>query len=297
VPEFYLPLRALGSDFHAGMSGAVAAERVFAVLDAPPPVVARSVRRLPEGAPLEIACRGIVHTYPGALQPALAGLDLLWRPGECIAVVGASGAGKTTLLRALLRLLDPQSGAILVDGVPLQELDLDWWRRQIAYVPQEPTLFPGSVLENIRLGRGDASPEEVEAAAREARAQAFIEQLPRGYATPVGEGGRPLSGGQRQRLAIARALVRRAPLLILDEPTVRLDAEADRDVSLALRDLARGRRALIVAHRLSTAELADRIVVLAGGRVVEEGPPERLRRTGDLYPRLRRSYFRLSEVP
>ncbi len=296
VPEFYLPLRGLGSDFHAGMSGAVAAERIFALLEAPQAVATCGARRLPAGTPLEIRLRDVAYSYPGAGPPALTDLDLTWRQDETLAVVGPSGAGKSTLLRLLLGFAVPGRGEILVDGVALGDLDLDWWRRQIAYVPQQPTLFLGSVADNIRLGRPDASQEEIEKAARLARAHGFISALPEGYATQVGEGARTLSQGERQRIALARALATRAPLLVLDEPTASLDAETDAAISAAIADVARGHRALIVAHRLSTAERASRIAVLAAGSVAEEGTPQELRRHGVIYRSLVRSYYAVAEV-
>jgi len=296
VPEFYLPLRALGSDFHAGMGGAAAAERIFALLDRPAPVAAAGKGRLPAGAPCEITLRDVTYRYPDTEKPALSGLDLSWHHGETLAVVGPSGAGKTTLLRLLLGFLEPQAGEVLVDGVPLRELDLDWWRRQIAYVPQQPTIFPGSVLDNILLGRPDASRQAVEAAARTARAHDFCKALPQGYDTVIGEGGLALSQGERQRIALARALVSGAPLLLLDEPTQSLDAESDAQISAAIADVAEGRRALIVAHRLSTAERAARIAVFAAGGVAEAGTPEELRRHGVIYRSLIRSYYALQEV-
>ena len=296
VPEFYLPLRALGSDFHAGMQGAAAAERIFELLDQAPARRPQGAGRLPQGAPLEIRLEGVSYTYPGAASPALHALDLTWRPGEALAVVGPSGAGKSTLLRLLLGFIEPQEGRVLVDGVPLASLDLDAWRRMVAYVPQRPTIFPGSVADNIRLGRADVAPAEVEAAARAAQAHDFIAALPKGYDTVVGEGGRALSQGERQRLAIARALATQAPLLLLDEPTASLDAASDAAVSEAVAAAARGRRALVVAHRLSTAERLSRIAVLAAGAVAESGTPEELRRHGVVYPGLIRSYYALEEV-
>ncbi len=296
VPEFYLPLRALGSDFHAGMGGAAAAERIFALLDAPSSAKASGRRRLPADAPLEITLRDVSCGYLGNEKPALHGLDLTWHHGETLAVVGPSGAGKTTILRTLLGFIEPQAGEVLIDGVPLQELDLDWWRRQIAYVPQQPTIFPGSVLDNIRLGRPDAPFEAVEAAARTARAHEFCKVLPQGYDTVIGEGGRALSQGERQRIALARALVSGAPLLLLDEPTASLDAESDAEISQAIAEVAQGARSLIVAHRLSTAERAARIAVLAAGSIAEEGTPEELRRHGVIYRSLIRSYYNLAEV-
>ncbi len=291
VPEFYLPLRGLGSDFHAGLGGAVAAERIFALLNTPSPAAEGGTRRLPPDAPLEIRLAGVHFRYPGAGKEALAHVDLDWTKGGSLAVVGPSGAGKSTLLRLLLRFAEPAAGEITVDAVPLRELDLAWWRQQIAYVPQTPTLFPGTIAENIRLGRADAAMAEVEEAAQAARAHEFISALPHRYDTVLGEGGLGLSGGEQQRIALARALLSRAPLLVLDEPTASLDAVSDAEASAAVAEVTRGRRALIVAHRLSTAERAARIVVLSAGCVVEVGTPAELRRHGVIYRSLIRSYY------
>jgi ATP-binding cassette subfamily C protein CydD len=296
VPEFYLPLRGLGSDFHAGLGGAVAAERIFALLDTPTAAAPTGTRRLQPNAPLEIRFAGVHYRYPAAAKESLAHLDLTWRKGEALAVVGPSGAGKSTLLGVLLRFVEPGAGEVTVDGVPLRELDLQWWRRQIAYVPQNPTLFPGTVAENIRLGRPDATMEEVEEAARAARAHDFVSALPERYETRLGEAGHGLSGGERQRIALARALLSHAPLLVLDEPTASLDTMSDAEVSAAIAEVTRGRRALIVAHRLSTAERAARIAVLSAGCIVEEGTPEELRRRGTIYRSLIRSYYAHAEV-
>jgi len=203
--------------------------------------------------------------------PALIGLDLDIAPGEKVALVGRSGAGKTTLLSLLMGFYRPQQGVVRLDGADIRTLDLAWLRRNVALVLQDAITFSASIQENIRYGRPDATSAEIEAAAAAAGLDEFVASLPDGYDTKVGERGARLSGGQRQRIGIARAFLKDAPILILDEPTSNLDAATERQIFEALERLARGRTTLIVAHRLSTAQRADRIAVLQGGRLIEQG--------------------------
>jgi ATP-binding cassette subfamily B protein len=223
--------------------------------------------------------------------PALERFSLRLAAGERVALVGPSGAGKSTVLALLLRFYDPQDGAIRVDGVDLRALEPRALRRLIAVVPQEPVIFAASVLDNVRYGRPEASRAEVERACGEASAAEFIERLPQGMDTPLGERGVTLSGGQRQRLSIARALLADRPLLLLDEATSSLDAESERLVQQALERLARGRTTLVIAHRLATVQHADRIVVLERGSVVAQGTHAELMRQGGLYASLARLQF------
>lgn len=220
----------------------------------------------------EIRFESVDFAYPSAPERrVLHGIDLHVRSGEHLAFVGASGSGKSTMANLLLGLYAPDHGRILIDGRPQSDWDMRWIRRQFAVVPQESLLLSGSVLDNIRFARPDATEAEVRAAARQANAEEFITKLPQGYATPVGERGVSLSGGQRQRLAIARAILRNPPVLILDEATSALDYDSERLIQDALDRLAHGRTVITIAHRLSTIRNAHRIVVLDAGRIVEEG--------------------------
>jgi ABC-type multidrug transport system fused ATPase/permease subunit len=235
----------------------------------------------------EIRFEQVCFAYPSAPERrVLHHVDLTIRPGEHIAFVGASGSGKTTLVNLLLGLYAPESGRVLLDGRPQSDWDLRWVRRQVAVVLQDNLLLSGSIFDNLRFARADASEEEVRAAARRANAEEFIAQLPQGYDTLVGERGLSLSGGQRQRLAIARAILRDPPVLILDEATSALDYESERLIQDALDRLATGRTVITIAHRLSTIRNADRIVVLEQGRIVEEGDFRSLSARGGAFARL-----------
>ena len=212
--------------------------------------------------------------------------ELIINKSELIGLVGNNGAGKTTLFQLLLRFYDGQSGRVMVNGVDVRNADLSALRAAMAFVPQEPAIFSGSALENIRYGRPNASDVEVIDAARAAAAHDFIHALPQGYLTVLGEKGIRLSGGQRQRIAIARAIMREAPILLLDEATSALDAESEQAVTQALDRLMVGRTTLIIAHRLSTVQRATRILVMDHGRIVAEGTHQSLMAAGGLYARL-----------
>jgi len=248
---------------------------------------------LPEPATGEVSMSAVQFAYPGRPDlPALKGFSLTVRPGETVALVGPSGAGKSTVFRLLLRFYDPQAGVVSVDGVDVRAADPVAVRGRFAWVSQEAPLFSGSANENIRFGREGASDSEIRAAADEAQALGFIEALPEGFDTPLGERGKSLSGGQRQRMAIARALVRDAPILLLDEATSALDAENERLVQAALDQAMQGRTTIVIAHRLATVLRADRIVVMEEGRVVQEGTHQSLMAQGGLYAHLAELQFR-----
>ncbi len=273
-----------------------ATERLMELLHAPSEIVSPAQPReftLPLRG--EISVQGLRFCYPSRPQTAaLDGLELQVEAGSSVAIVGPSGAGKSTLFDLLLRFYDPQQGRILVDGIDIRELDLENLRRQFAIVSQQPAMFTGNVRDNIRYGRPEATDDEVEAAARAAYADEFIEQLPQRYDSFLGEAGIRLSGGQRQRLAIARAILRDAPILLLDEATSALDAESERKVQLALEGLMRNRTTLIIAHRLATVKNVDTIVVLEAGRVVAQGSHLQLLESSPLYAKLAALQFAAS---
>jgi ABC-type multidrug transport system fused ATPase/permease subunit len=225
-------------------------------------------------------------TYQPGDPPALQEVTFAMARGQTVALVGRSGSGKTTVAHLLLRFWDPQHGRILLGGHDLRTFTLDELRRQVALVSQDTYLFNTSIRDNLRLGRSEATDAEIEAAAQQASAHAFIMSLPEGYDTRIGERGVQLSGGQRQRLAIARAILKDAPILLLDEATSHLDAENERLVHEALKRLMHGRTTLLIAHRLSTVRDADTIVVLDAGHVVEQGTHHALRAEGGVYARL-----------
>jgi ATP-binding cassette subfamily B protein len=240
----------------------------------------------------DIAFEGVTFRYPQ--RPDVAALEdfsLRVHPGETVALVGPSGAGKSTVFTLLLRFHDPQQGRITLDGIGLRDLDPAPLRDAIALVPQQPTLFAASAADNIRYGRLDATDAEIRQAAESAEADEFLDALPDGFASELGERGTRLSGGQQQRVAIARALLKDAPVLLLDEATSALDAQSERAVQHALENLMAGRTTLVIAHRLATVLMADRIVVMDAGRIVAEGTHQQLLAQGGLYAELARLQF------
>jgi ATP-binding cassette subfamily B protein len=276
------------------LRAAGASDRLNQLLNAEPTIKAPAQPQplpLPALGRLEFA--DVHFHYPTRPDTAaLNGLTLALRPNERLAVVGPSGAGKSTLFQLAQRFYDPESGSVLLDGVDLRQADPADIRQRIAMVPQETVIFAASARDNLRYGNWTASDDEIWEAARDANAEAFLRALPQGLDSFMGEGGARLSGGQRQRLAIARALLRRdAPLLLLDEATSALDAESERQVQDALERLMEGKTTIVIAHRLATVRQADRIIVMDGGRIVEEGRHAELADAGGLYARLARLQF------
>ncbi len=290
APEFYQPLRNLGTQFHAAMGAAEAARHIFEILETPAPSRPGPRVAVPETRPFALELRNLTFRYRPRDPPVLENLSLDLAPGERVAVVGPSGAGKTTLFRLILGFYQPTEGEILAQGRPIQRMDPEAWRRLIAWVPQRPYLFYGTVWENLRLASPEASDEEILQACQRAQAHDFIEQLPQGYDTLIGERGVRLSGGQAQRLALARALLRDAPLVLLDEPTAHLDRATEERIQETLERWTRGRTTLVIAHRLRTIRWVDRVVVLENGRLVEQGPPEVLLRKGGAFAELLAAY-------
>ena len=266
APELYQPLRQLGAQFHASVDGLAVAERMLAVLGAPPAVDDAGHTSAPSPARESVQLERVSFAYPGRPGRVLDALDLELFPGEWVGLVGESGTGKSTVAALLLRLRQPSEGRVSVGGVDLAECDAEAWRRQIAWLPQQPMLFRGSVAENVRLGDAHASDDAVRAAARLAGADDFVRRLPAGYETIVGDGGRALSAGEVQRVALARAFLRDAPFVILDEPTANLDPASAALVIDAVERLGAGRTVLLITHRPQAARHADRIVRLVAGR-------------------------------
>ncbi|MBA2535182.1 MAG: thiol reductant ABC exporter subunit CydD [Rubrobacter sp.] len=293
APEFYKPLRELGVQRHAGMEGSAAAERIIEILSTPVPVRQGSCAACLATDGISIELSDVGYSYPEGDRAALSDLTLVLPAGTRTALVGRSGSGKSTLVNLLMRFVDPESGTIRANGVEITDLPAKAWRENLALVPQRPHLFHGSVLENIRLARPGASREEVEGAAELAGAARFTRQLSDGFDTQIGERGARLSGGEAQRIAIARAFLKDAPVLVMDEPTSSLDPESERLIRTALERLAAGRTVLVVAHRLGTVRRADRIAVLDEGRLAAAGTHGELIQYSGLYASLVNAYGRV----
>ncbi len=285
APEFYIPLRMLGTRFHAGMNGTTAARKIFSILEL------ETREKRPESSQNSIqfsilSSSNLSYTYPDDTTPAIANITFDINAGEQIALVGASGAGKSTLTQLLLGFIRPSGGKLNVNGRDLSQILPEDWRQQIAWVPQNPFIFNASIAENIRLGKPDADMESVQDAAKAAHLHEFISSLPNGYETLVGEAGSRLSGGEAQRLALARAYLKDTPLLILDEPTSSLDPVTEAALEASTRKLMAGRTTITIAHRLNTIRQADKILVLDGGKLVEVGTHDKLIAKNGVYARL-----------
>lgn len=289
VPEFYVPWRSLGAKFHEGLKGASAAKEIFKMMEAPSPVMTGGDRVPVIPGPWPILWQDVSFTYLGRSMPAIAHLTLPIEPGEHLAIVGPSGSGKSTFVHLLMG-LNPFNGSIQVAGLPLWDLDLSWWRRQMTWVTQRPYLFDGTILENLQLVRPNMSPDDITKALVQSSAWDFVSSLPQGWDTPVGQEGFRLSGGQRQRLALARAFLLDTPIIIFDEPTQNLDLASEEALLGAMERLSRGRTTITIAHRLTTIARADRIMVMQGGRLAQWGSPAELRHEPGLYRSLIEAY-------
>lgn len=289
APEYYLPLRNLGASFHAGVAGTTAAARVYEILSipaAPGLHVSDAAGSTPRdealAGSLTLSFEDVHYAYADGDRPALNGITFSIQPGQQVGLMGRSGSGKTTVMQLVLRFIEPTAGRIVVNGRDVCALPVAAWRDRIAWVPQMPYLLAGSVADNIRLGRPDAPLEAVKHAAEMAHADEFIRALPAGYATPIGERGARLSGGQAQRLALARAFLQDAPVLLLDEATANLDPVTEAQVTAALDRLLADRTALVIAHRLHTLRKLLPIIVLDHGMIESMGSYEELTQGRDL---------------
>ncbi len=285
APDFYRPLRNLGTRYHARLDAIGAAEGLVKYLEQPTPERDRAIHPIPDGPGFSIDFDQVSLSYSSGVS-SLHMLTLNVTPGERLALVGPSGAGKSSVFNLLLRFADPESGSIRINGVDLEKIELDEWRRHIAWMPQRPHIFHGTLRDNVTLGFSDARQSDVDDAIEMAGASEFVSRLPDGLDTVVGERGQGLSGGQIQRIALARAFLRDAPLLLLDEATASLDEAAESGIGEAVDRLADGRTVLIIAHRLRTVRSADRIVVLDKGRIVESGIHDNLLHDNGLYAAL-----------
>jgi ATP-binding cassette, subfamily C, bacterial CydD len=283
APEFYLPLRSLGAHYHARMDAIASSERIIEILQSETYSDTHRSLEFNQRA-ISISIQNVSFQYQD--RPALNDISFNIPAAKHLALVGPSGSGKTTLVNLLLGFIQAEQGQILVNQLDLNHLVLESWRKNIAWIPQRPRLFSTTIAENVSLGLTDVSEEQVIQALHQAHAMEFVEQLPRGIHTPVGEGNQGLSGGQIQRLALARAFIRDPGLMILDEPTAHLDRHSESLIQQALQQYAKGRTVISIAHRLNTIQQADHIVVLDQGRVVQQGTHQQLQAQAGLYQQL-----------
>jgi ATP-binding cassette subfamily C protein CydD len=295
APDFYLPLRTLGMRFHAGMSGFSAAQQIFEILERPinqkKVILFASPAMQPfSEKPLELALKNVSFTYPGRTQPALDNVTFSLAPGKVTALVGKSGAGKSTIAHILLRFIEPDQGDILLNGKSIYGFEPDEWRRYVGWVSQNPHLFNGSLLENITFDSTLVDMPKVLEAARLAHVDHFVDGLIQGYETPVGESGARLSGGEAKRVALARAFYKKAPLLIMDEPTANLDPDQEALLVDSTHKLIENSTVLMIAHRISSIRKADQIIVLDQGKIIESGHHDVLYSAGGYYHSLVSAY-------
>ena len=273
APEFYQPMRQLSARFHSGMKGITAAQRIFQILETP------ALNKIYEGvSPKNISqypihFRLVSYSYPDMFKSALRDINFTIEPGQKVALIGASGSGKTTISYLLLRFIEPSNGCVLLDNQNIKEYDAENWRKRVSWISQSPYLFQQSIYNNIHMANPQATENDVIRSAQLAHIHDFINTLPQGYQTNVGERGVRLSGGEAQRVALARAFLKDAPIIILDEPTANLDPEIEREIQKSINELIKNKTAIIIAHRLSSVRSADKLLVLEQGRIVQTGSP------------------------
>lgn len=290
APEFYQPMRQLGAKFHAGMDGVTAAARIYEILETPVPQFEKQTTI--SGFSLQdlLVFKDISFSYPQAQSSAVKNISFQIEPQSKVALVGKSGSGKSTIAALLLRFARAQQGTILVGTKDLQTIPEEKWLQNISWLPQKPYLFHRTIAENILIAKPQASREEIIEAARQAHLHALVQDLPDGYDTIVGEEGSRFSGGQAQRIALARAFLRQAPLLILDEPTSNLDPRLDAEIQQSINRLCKGKTVLLIAHRLSSVTDADQIIFLEQGKIIESGTHHSLLKKNGPYAQLFRAY-------
>jgi subfamily B ATP-binding cassette protein MsbA len=290
LAKFFKPVKDLATSTNAIAQAAVGVERIRAILETDEILPERADAVEPQNVQGEIVFEHVAFGYPGN-PPVLTDVNLHIKPGQLVGIVGPTGAGKSTVVSLIPRVYDVTAGKVIIDGRDVRDYKLHTLRSHIGYVLQDTGLFRGTILENIAFGRPGATRAEIVEAARMANADEFIDRMPRGYDTMVGERGLTLSGGQRQRIGIARVMIRNSPILLLDEPTAALDTESERLVIEALERLMKGRTVITIAHRLTTIRDADQIVVISGGAVAENGTHDQLMALKGIYAALHHTQF------